>query len=85
MRELECSLVEGCPRGQWEEALISWHYGPVLNMDEEGSMLAAGHEADLYRNSQAKGNIHGGLTASALPSSMGRECTSAPLTLSLNM
>lgn len=21
------------PGGQWEEAWISWHYGPVLNMD----------------------------------------------------
>lgn len=35
MRELECSLGGRLPGGggQWEEAWISWHYGPVLNMD----------------------------------------------------
>lgn len=53
---------------QWEKTLISWHYGPVLNTDREGCMLAAGCEADVCWNSKGQENSHSKLTVSALPS-----------------
>ena len=71
--QLEAGRLPG-PGGQWEEAWISWHYGPVLNMDRNAPCWQL-HERPVCTKIVRPREYSSGARSSALPS-MGKACIS---------